>query len=1149
MWKKTLRALGWVFLSILLLITAVITVAVNYLKPERLTPIIEKIADKNINGTLRAERIEISFWKTFPKFRLDVSRLTVLTDAFEGLPDSVSSRLPAYADTLLTINRLNGAVNIPQLISGTLHLYDITIDRPAFNLVQATPSSSSLDIFPKSDDSKDKESAILIPKIEMETFRIEGGFPIRYVSLPDSVDSRLLLSTTSLDGNSAPVYKLDIAGLTSLSIPDLTINELGLGLGGDVTWSPSMPMKASLDKFVIRAGDVSLNLSAKVDFKDSIRVESLDASIPLTPFKEIVALVPSELRGELGKIDADFSISSEAALTRPYTIGTDSIPSLSFSIKIPRGSAKYDRMSLDILEADISADIDGLNPDRSTIDIHRLKAQGEGMGFLLSATVTDIISNPYIKGTFRGGLSMAKLPRILLDKFPGTIKGLLKADCDFSLRRSYLDKENFHRVLLTGDATLTNLDVNLPEAPIHIYSREMSLHLGTNTSFTRMEATTDSLLTASLKIDTLSCLIPGMEMQGKGLKMGVGCKNTASSTDTTLINPIGGRIMAERLMLRSTEDSVRVRLRNAMVGTSLTRYKDDAAKPRLHLDIGAERAIYGDRLSRASLRNAVAVLTIHPSAPPKLSRRRQARLDSLMTLYPDLPEDSVRRMEARMAYERRRARMAKADTTGREVLDIEVDNTLKKLLVLWRAEGSLRAERARVFSPLFPLRNRMSDLDMRFSSDSVIINGTRLNVGHSDFLVDGIVSNITKALTSSTGRQPIVANFRLSSDSIDINEIAAAVFAGAAFAEKDDGVLQLAAPDDIGNDENIENKVAQISADTASVLVIPSNIEAALNVNARNIIYDNLVFHDFKGILNIYRGALNLNQLRAKTDIGSVDLNALYSAPSKNDASFAFGLMVNEFHIGEFLKLVPAIDSLMPLLQGIDGIINADIAATTKIDSAMNLDIPSLKAAVKISGDSLRVIDDETFRTIGKWLMFKHKERNVIDSMTVEMIVEDSRLQLFPFMFNLDRYKLGVTGSNDMAMNLNYHVAVLKSPLPFKFGINITGNPDKMKIRLGGAKFNEKNMSKTVSIADTTRINLVREISNIFRRGARNARVRTLDFSASQAMHPMPAGSTGADTISRSDSLYFIKEGLIAAPDTVAPRQDLPVKEQNKRKK
>lgn len=322
------------------------------------------------------------------------------------------------------------------------------------------------------------------------------------------------------------------------------------------------------------------------------------------------------------------------------------------------------------------------------------------------------------------------------------------------------------------------------------------------------------------------------------------------------------------------------------------------------------------------------------------------------------------------------------------------------------------------------------------------------------------------------------------------------------------------------------------AADSSTVLVVPYNIEANLNVDARNIIYSNLIFHDFKGVLSLYRGALNLSQLTAHTDVGSLGLNALYSAPSKNDATFAFGLNVNDFHIGEFLKLVPAIDTVMPLLQTIDGIINADIAATTAIDSTMNIDIPTLKAAVKISGDSLRVIDDETFRTIGKWLMFKHKERNVIDSMNVEMIVENSSLRLFPFMFNLDRYKLGVMGSNDMNMNFNYHVAVLKSPIPFKFGINISGNPDKMKIRLGGAKFNEKNMARTVSIADTTRINLVREIRNVFRRGVRNARIRELNFSSAPEAGTLPNDSRN-DTISRSDSLYFIKEGLIQAPDTV----------------
>lgn len=1133
-WKTLLRALGWTLLALVVLIIAAITVAVNYLKPERLTPLVERIANDNINGQLTLERVEISFYSTFPRFELDVRGLTAVTHAFRQLPDSVRTHLPAYADTLLSIRALNGAINIPAILAGKIQLYDTEITSPAINLVQATPDVWSLDIFPPSEEKEAEEAtSLLIPDIRLATFGIRDGFPVRYVSLPDSIEASVTLTTTVIDGNRAPDYRLDIAGFTSASIPDITIRDLGIGLGGEICWDPRHPMKVALNDFVIRADSVTAGITTALDFSDGLLVENLKASLPQTPFSDIISLIPAGLRGELDKVRADFNIGTDIDLTRPFRIGTDSIPSFDISVMIPKGKVTYDGMNLDIIELDASASVNGNNLNRSTLDIRRLKAQGEGMGFLVVAKVTDPIADPHIKGSFKGGLSFAKLPAIILRQFPGTITGLLKANCDFNLRQSYLDKENFHRIRLTGDATLTGLDVDMPELPASLYSREMELKLGTNSSFTRMGATADSLLTASLRIDTISCELPGMTLRGNGLRMGVGTKNSAGSSDTSIINPIGGRIVAEKLMFRSDIDSVRVHLRKATVGASLTRYKGDTRKPLMHLDIGAERAMYGDRLNRAALGNAGAILTIHPSAPPALSRRRQARLDSLTATHPELPADSLRRMEARIYRERRRARMAMADTTEHEVIDMEVDNSIKKLLILWRAEGRLKAERMRLFSPLFPLRNRISDLNLTFNSDSVTVTDTRLNVGRSDFLVNGTVSNITRALTSSTGRQSLTANFNLTSDSIDINQIAGAVFAGAAFAEHDDGLIRIKAADDAGADESaIEHSVAMAAADSSTVLVVPYNIEANLNVDARNIIYSNLIFHDFKGVLSLYRGALNLSQLTAHTDVGSLGLNALYSAPSKHDATFAFGLNVNDFHIGEFLKLVPAIDTVMPLLQTIDGIINADIAATTAIDSTMNIDIPTLKAAVKISGDSLRVIDDETFRTIGKWLMFKHKERNVIDSMNVEMIVENSSLRLFPFMFNLDRYKLGVMGSNDMNMNFNYHVAVLKSPIPFKFGINISGNPDKMKIRLGGAKFNEKNMARTVSIADTTRINLVREIRNVFRRGVRNARIRGLNFSSAPEAGTLPPDGRN-DTISRSDSLYFIKEGLIQAPDTV----------------
>ena len=123
-------------------------------------------------------------------------------------------------------------------------------------------------------------------------------------------------------------------------------------------------------------------------------------------------------------------------------------------------------------------------------------------------------------------------------------------------------------------------------------------------------------------------------------------------------------------------------------------------------------------------------------------------------------------------------------------------------------------------------------------------------------------------------------------------------------------------------------------------------------------------------------------------------------------------------------------------------------------------------------------------------------------------------------------------GSNDLALNLDYHIAVLKSPLPFKFGINIKGNIDDMKIRLGRARFNEKTGVRKVAIVDTTRVNLLRQIENVFRRGVRNSRFAPINIS----QHPEASTiNLAEDTLSHADSLYLIKEGLIPSNLNVAP--------------
>jgi hypothetical protein len=310
--------------------------------------------------------------------------------------------------------------------------------------------------------------------------------------------------------------------------------------------------------------------------------------------------------------------------------------------------------------------------------------------------------------------------------------------------------------------------------------------------------------------------------------------------------------------------------------------------------------------------------------------------------------------------------------------------------------------------------------------------------------------------------------------------------------------------------------------------LIPVNIDAELKVKAKNILYSDLLLHDLNGNAQMYDGALNLQNLNAASDIGSINLSALYSAPTVNDMKFGFGMVVKGFKIEPFLKLMPAIDSIMPILNDFSGVINADIAATADIDRNMDINMPSLSAAIKLEGDSLKVMDEDTYKLMAKWLLFKDKKHNMIDHMSVEMIVDNSMMQIYPFIFDIDRYRLGVQGYNSLAMDFNYHVAVLKSPIPFKFGINIKGNPDKYKIRLGRAKFNEKTAVERVAMVDTTRVNLIKQIENIFRRGVRNSKMSSLKISDKPSMNY--DSNIEADTISHADSLLFIQEGLIEAP-------------------
>lgn len=1143
--RTILKVTGFTLLGIIILITVLVGIAALYLTPEHLTPLIEREANNYLRGDVKIGRVEVSLFSTFPRFNLTVDNLKVRTAAFDSLPNDIRARLPEDADRLLSVDQITGSLNMLKLLTGTISISRLYLTNPTVNIVQATPEAGSFDIFPPSEEKEDK-GPVTIPDISLSHFIVDSALVVNYFSLPDTIDAHITLDDLKLSESGTPAYTVNIEGDGLAKLPSITVPDTRIGLDGGIDWSPREPMALGLRKFGIEVGDVNVKLDTWLDFADTLTVRTLSLSLPATPAGDIIALIPPEYTAQLDKLtDPTFYISLDAMLTQPYRPASGGIPSFDLALKIPSGDFSYDGMHVDKLFLAATASVDGTDPDATQVHIERLMATGEGIEAELSADVNTPLSDPAVKGRFKGTLDASRLPKAVLSMLPGPVKGVLTANCTFDLRRSWLNRDNFHRIRVQGDASLDGLDVNMPAIPIEAYSRRIDLKFGTSGSFTKGTESVDSLLTASLKADTISVVLPGMDMNVRDLSAGVGCKNIGTSSDTTQINPIGARITAGHIYFHSAADSIRVAARKASVGASLTRFKGDSRRPRLSLGIDAQRAFFSDGATRAMLTEAHAGVTVHPSTS-KANTRRLARMDSLRHLYPTVSRDSLEIIARSMRTRANRRVTADSIPPTTDNLDIEVDGSIRRMLRRWEAAGRLSAAKVMAFTPAFPLRTRITDLNMRFSTDSVTLTETHIRAGHSDFRVNGTISNISRALTSRNGSQALRVRLDLIADTINVNEIAGAVFAGAAYSESAQGDVALETPLEAVDDSSF-GPSQTVTTDSSAVLVVPANIDARLNISAANIVYSDIAFRNFRGVLNAFDGALNLSQLAASTDVGSLSLNALYSAHDRKSASFAFGLGIKDFRIAEFLDLIPAVDSLLPMMNGIRGVINADLAATTDIGAGMNFDIPSLKAALRISGDSLVVVDDATYRKVGKWLLFKDKSHNMIDSMSVQMIIDNSQLRMFPFVFNFDRYRLGVTGYNDMALNLNYHVAVLKSPVPFKFGINLSGNPDHLKVRLGRARFSEKDFARTVTIADTTRINLVNEIGNVFRRGVRQARLKRLDFTGVDDRMLHDAEAAG-DTISHADSLFFIREGVLPAPPDppVAPAPATPKKNSRK---
>ena len=139
---------------------------------------------------------------------------------------------------------------------------------------------------------------------------------------------------------------------------------------------------------------------------------------------------------------------------------------------------------------------------------------------------------------------------------------------------------------------------------------------------------------------------------------------------------------------------------------------------------------------------------------------------------------------------------------------------------------------------------------------------------------------------------------------------------------------------------------------------------------------------------------------------------------------------------------------------------------------------------MRITGDDLYIKDNDMYRTLARKLLFKNKKEGYIEHMSVEGVIADNTVEIFPFIIKMDRYTLALSGIQNLNNSFKYHMSLIRSPFLFKLGMDVYGEDfENWKFRIGKPKYKSADIPAFSSVIDESKVNLVKSIKDIFRKG------------------------------------------------------------------
>lgn len=1119
-----------VLIGIIGLLVVVLVAIQVLLRPQVLTGIVNKLAGDFVEGDVNFREVRAHVIKSFPFVTVDARDFSitypheryarydsVYTENTTRRFSLLKAGQTGTVDTLMSLRQLSVSLDYMAFLRrSTIRVHRVELQRPRIFAHYYDSTAANWDILPIGPKDTTKESKPL-PPIVVEHIGLTDRPLIVFTNPRDTLHGMFSMRRMTVDG------KVETAALYQSQV-QLAIDSLMVS--GRL---PADTVSLRLQQLRGSAQDRHFTLDA--DARASLRTGSFgrvrlpvhvdaDVNVPEHEEGELEAIVNSlhlglssislEGRGNvflhkegpmdmdvaavikdapLGKLIEEFEenipalkkVSTNARLSLAAnakgSYGNGQVPVVNARVQIPQSWLDYEglgrrgRLALDasVTTSDLK-EIDGV--------VKKLFVDIIGARLDATASIKDALGkDPLISldGTLNARVD--SLTHAFTREMGITGTGALDARINGRARLSQLNMAKIGNTNLKADINAWDLDIQDTKDSLTALIPHLAMNLeAKGNQIDRNLSQGARVLALKADIDTLNVTLKDMFVRGG--KVQLLAQNSAEilkgSKDLTSLM---GILKVASLRLRDA-DGMGLSLRDNTETFRIEPSTQLRPTPRLTLRSKSGRVRGSLGANRVGLRDFNFDLTAsrHMRRTPNTARRDRM-LDSLQRVYPGVPRDSLFR-HARLTRMERESR----DALAAKDVRISLSSAVQEYVRNWDVEGNIGLESARLMLPAFPLKTAVSKVQGSFDNDTLDLKNITVQAGESDISARANLTGLRRAMLGST-RGVLKLKADVTSNYIDANEL----MRGYAYYTTYQPPEALAE----ASDEAVEQAIGQAELpDSAGskLLVIPSNLEVAFTLEATGIKYDSLLVSWAAADVAMRQRTLQVTNAIAASNMGDIYFEGFYSTRSLQDLKAGFDLNLVNITAQKVITLFPAIDTLMPLLTTFKGDLDCELAATTDIDTLMNVVLPSVDGIMKISGKDLGLKTSPELMKVAKLLKFNNPQEANIDNMSVTGIVQNNILEIFPFVLDVDRYQMAASGTQHLSQEFDYHVSVIKSPMILKFGLNAWGPDfDHIHYSLGKAKYRSPNVPVYTKELNTVQYNLIGAIHNIFDAGVEKA--------------------------------------------------------------